>query len=158
MDIHQYSSIMSKTRRVLAATELRVHLGEALRALATEDLVIEKGGVPVALLISYRSGAVEGAPEPAGAYERAVSKRAEPGGLERMESVMGSGWAGIEAEEIVANVYRWREEGASARHFSFDEPLEEGDEREVPGGQRRLHPRRAEGKRVADSDGPGYTS
>ena len=149
---------MSKRRRTLAATELRVHLGEALRALETEDLVIEKGGVPVALLISYRSETVEVAPEPAGAYERAVSKRAEPGGLERMESVMGSGWAGIEAEEFVANVYRWREAGASARHFSFDEPLEDTGEREVSGGQRRVHPRRTEGKRVADSDGPGYTA
>ena len=147
---------MNKRRRILAATELRVHLGEALRALEAEDLVIEKGGVPVALLVKYRAE-TEPAERSAGEYERALSRSAEPGGRERMESVLGSGWAGIEAEEIVANVYRWREEGASARHFSFDEPLEEGDEREVPGGQRRLHPRRPEGKRVADSDGPGYT-
>ncbi len=149
---------MTKRRRILAATELRVHLGEALRALETEDLVIEKGGVPVALLIKYRAETEPAEPPVPGEYERALSKGAEPGGRERMESVMGSGWAGIEAEEIVANVYRWREEGATPRHFSFDEPLEERDEREVPGGQRRLHPRRTEGKRVADSDGPGYSA
>ena len=46
---------MGKPRRTLPATELRVHLGEALRALEAEDLVIEKGGVPVALLVNARS-------------------------------------------------------------------------------------------------------
>jgi len=151
---------MNKPRRTLPATELRVHLGEALRSLEAEDLVIEKGGVPVALLIKYRAETAEAAPEPGlqAEYARSVSRRAEPGGWERMDAVMASGWAGIEAEELVANVYRWREEGASARHFSFDEPEEaDGDEREVPGRQRRLHSRRSEGQRVAEPDGPGYT-
>ena len=150
---------MNKPRRNLPATELRVHLGEALRALEAEDLVIEKGGVPVALLIKYRSESEAAAPAAAGEYERALSHRAEPGAWERMDAVMAGGWAGIEAEELVANVYRWRAEGAEPRHFSFDKPEQEGgvDERDVPDRQRRLHPRRPQGKRVADSDAPGYT-
>lgn len=149
---------MKKPRRTLPATELRVHLGEALRALEAEDLVIEKGGVPVALLIKYRAETEPAEPAPSGEYERALSKRAEPAGWERMDAVMASGWAGIEAEELAAHVYRWREEGASARHYSFDEPAEaEDDERQIPYRQRRLHTRRAEGQRVAEPDAPDYT-
>ncbi len=151
---------MNKPRRILPATELRVHLGEALRALEAEDLVIEKGGVPVAMLIKYRSEAEAAAPAAAGEYERALSHRAEPGSWERMDAAMGSGWAGIEPEEFAANVYRWRAEGAQPRHFSFDEPEAEddADERGVPGRQRRLYPRRAPGKRVADGDDSGYSA
>ena len=150
---------MSKPRRTLPATELRVHLGEALRALESEDLVIEKGGVPVALLVKYRSETEAAEAALPGEYERALSKRAEPAGWQRMETVMASGWAGIEAEELVANIYRWREQGAEPRHFSFDEQLEEdADARDVPGRQRRLHPRRPQGQRVADGDDQGYTA
>ncbi len=151
---------MSKPRRTLPATELRVHLGEALRALENEDIVVEKGGVPVALLIKYRSESESAAPAAPGEYERALSHRAEPDGWQRMDAVMASGWAGIEPEEFVANVYRWRAEGAQPRHFSFDEPegKAEADERRVPGRQRRLHPRRPPGKRVADGDAPGYSA
>ena len=158
---------MSKPRRILPATELRVHLGEALRSLEAEDLVIEKGGVPVALLIKYRAetpAAQAPAAEAGGIeaeYQRSLSRRAEPGGWERMDAVMASGWAGIEAEELVANVYRWREEGATSRHFTFDEEggtEEQGDEGEIPAGQRRLHSRRAQGQRVAEPDGPEYSA
>jgi len=113
---------MSKPRRTIPATELRVHLGEALRALEAEELVIEKGGVPVALLIKYRSETEAAGPPAAGEYERALSHRAEPASWRRMDAVMASGWAGVEAEELVANIYRWRAEGAEPRHFSFDEP------------------------------------
>jgi antitoxin (DNA-binding transcriptional repressor) of toxin-antitoxin stability system len=150
---------MSKPRRILPATELRVHLGQALRALEAEDLVIEKGGVPVALLTKYRSEAEAAAPSGAGEYESALSHRTEPAGWERMDAVMGSGWAGIEPEEFAANVYRWRAEGVQPRHLSFDEPGLEDDanERGASGRQRRLHPRRPQGKRVADGDAPGYT-
>jgi antitoxin (DNA-binding transcriptional repressor) of toxin-antitoxin stability system len=149
---------MKKPRRILPATELRVHLGEALRSLEAEDLVIEKGGVPVALLIKYRAETEEPEPAREAEYERAVAKRAEPGGRERMDAVMASGWAGIEAEELAANVYRWREEGATGRFYSLDEPAEaEDDERQVPDRQRHLYPRRAQGKRVAEPDAPGYT-
>ena len=149
---------MSKPRRTLPATELRIHLGEALRALEAEDLVIEKGGVPVALLIKYRAEA-EAAGPAAGEYELALSQRAEPAGWQRMDAVMASGWAGIEAAELAANVYRWRAEGAEPRQFSFDEAdQEDADERGIPDRQRRLHPRRPQGKRVADGDDSGYTA
>jgi len=153
---------MNKPRRILPATELRVHLGEALRSLEAEDLVIEKGGVPVALLIKYRTEtpAAE-APGIEAEYERSLSRHAEPGGWERMDAAMASGWAGIEAEELVANIYRWREEGATGRHFTFDEGSgteEQGDEGEIPAGQRHLHSRRTQGQRVADPDGPEYSA
>ena len=150
---------MGKPRRTLPATELRVHLGEALRALEAEDLVIEKGGVPVALLVKYRGESQTFETAASSEYERALSHRAEPAGWQRMDGVMASGWAGIEAEELAANVYRWRAEGAQPRHFSFDDPAqEEADERDVPDRQRRLHPRRSSGKRVADGDDPGYSA
>ena len=153
---------MSKPRRILPATELRVHLGEALRSLEAEDLVIEKGGVPVALLIKYQAAAPAAeAPGIEAEYRRSLSRRAEPGGWERMDAAMASGWSGIEAEELVANIYRWRVEGATARHFTFDEgggTEEQGDEGEIPAGQRRLHSRRAQGQRVAEPDGPEYSA
>ena len=102
--------MVARRRRTLPATELRVHLGAALRALAEEDIVIEKGGVPVALLTAYRPAAAEaGGAETA--YTRSLSRAAEPGGWERMDAAMAAGWTGIEPEELVANVYRWRAEG-----------------------------------------------
>jgi hypothetical protein len=150
---------MKKPRRTLPATELRVHLGEALRALETEDLVIEKGGVRVALLVKYQPEAEAAGPAAEGEYEHALSKRAEPGGRERMNAVMASGWAGVEAEEIVANIYRWRDEGSESRHYSFDGPIEaEEDERQIPYRQRHLHPGGSQGQRVAEPDAPDDTA
>lgn len=145
---------MSRPRRTLPATELRVHLGAALRNLAREDIVIEKGGVPVAILTAYRP--VEPAALEA-EYERSLSSRALPGGVERMERAMAAGWAGIAPEELVANVYRWRDEGISDRVVVLDEAEEEAGGGTVPAGQRRLRARRSEGKRVADGPRPRYT-
>jgi len=140
----------------MPATELRVHLGAALRALVREDLVIEKGGVPVAVLTGYRpeeAAAVEGE------YERALSKRAEPRGSERMSAAMAAGWSGIEPEELVANVYRWREKGAPSRRLSLDAvPEEQPRAGKVPARQRRVHPGRPKGKRVADAPRQRYTT
>ena len=42
-----------KKRATVSATDLRVRLGEMLRRLEDEDLVIEKGGIPVAVLSRY---------------------------------------------------------------------------------------------------------
>lgn len=145
--------MMNKRRRVIAATELRVHLGEALRSLEREELVIEKGGVPVALLIKYepeRSSGIEAE------YERALSKRAEPEGWKKMESVLAAGWAGIDADELVANIYRWREEGRSLREYRLDEQEGESDGGEVSPGQRRMRARDPQTQRVADGDGEPY--
>jgi antitoxin (DNA-binding transcriptional repressor) of toxin-antitoxin stability system len=159
---------MSKPRRTMPATEFRVRLGEVLRSLGREDIVIEKGGIPVAVLTAYSPAAVEMAgPRPAAAgidaeYDRAVSKRAEPRGWERMDEAMAAGWAGIEPEELAANIYRWREEGQTSEVAVWDRgnaPTEEAaDGGEVPAGQQHLHPgRRQPGeKRVADGRGPGY--
>ncbi len=147
----------------MAATELRVHLGEVLRALEREDIVIAKGGVPVALLVRYEPEPARYEPGSAAVeeeYERALSRRAEPGGAERMDAAMAAGWAGIEAEELAANVYRWREEGASARRLSLDddEPEVGDDGGEVPAGQRHLYQSHPKTRRIAEKDGPGYSS
>ena len=48
-----------KEKRRLPATELRVRLGEALRSLEDGDIVIEKGGVPVAVLSRYPGARAE---------------------------------------------------------------------------------------------------
>ena len=147
---------MNKPRRIIAATELRVHLGEALRALEREELVIEKGGIPVALLTKYRSESeAQSALETE--YERSLSKRAEPGGWERMDAAMAAGWVGIDADELVANIYRRREENPS-RFYSWDgeDAMAEEDDSEVSARQRRLRPRSPTTKRIADEGGPGY--
>jgi antitoxin (DNA-binding transcriptional repressor) of toxin-antitoxin stability system len=154
---------MRKQRRIMAATELRVHLGEVLRALEREDIVIAKGGVPVALLVRYEpesAGYEPGAAAAEEEYERALSRRAEPGGAERMDAAMAAGWAGIDAEELAANVYRWREEGVSARRLSLDDdPAEVDDDgSEVPARQRHLYQIDPQTRRIAEPDGPGYSS
>jgi antitoxin (DNA-binding transcriptional repressor) of toxin-antitoxin stability system len=159
---------MSKPRRTMPATEFRVRLGEVLRSLDREDIVIEKGGIPVAVLTAYRPPAADTAGRPADAgieseYDRAVSKRAEPRGWELMDEAMAAGWAGIEPDELVANVYRWREEGQTSEFRSWDDrsaPMEvAADGGEVPAGQRYMYPRRKRPgqARVADGRGPGYT-
>jgi antitoxin (DNA-binding transcriptional repressor) of toxin-antitoxin stability system len=146
---------MRRTR--ISATELRVHLGETLRRLSNEELVIEKGGVPVAVLRRYEAVAAESAVE--AEYERALARRAEPRGWERMDAAMAAGWAGVEAEEIVANVYRWRDEDArAARHFVFrDDDVEEiDDDPGVSPGQRRLRPEHPPTRLIADGNGEKY--
>lgn len=144
---------MSRKRRIIPATELRVHLGEALKALQDEDIVVEKGGVPVAMLVRYGREAAA-VTELTTGYERALSKRAEPGGWERTLSAMERGWAGINEEEMVANIYRWREEGATQRRYSLDED-DDGEEpvygsSKVPHRQRHLQQGSAPGQYVAD--------
>jgi hypothetical protein len=110
---------MSKPRRIIPATELRVHLGDALKALEDEDIVVEKGGVPIALLTRYRREVPAMGTETQ--YERALSKRAEPGGWEQTLSAMERGWAGINEDEMIANIYRWREQGATQRRYGLDD-------------------------------------
>ncbi|HYM14697.1 MAG TPA: hypothetical protein VEZ14_03995 [Dehalococcoidia bacterium] len=146
-----------RRRRTVPATELRVHLGAALRALADEDLVIEKGGIPVALLTRY-SPAVVSATELETEYARSLSKVAGPGGWERMSAAMAAGWAGVSAEEMVANLYRWRAEGGVSPRPSLDddEAGEDDDDGEVPAGQRYLYQRRPKTQRVAEGPRPEY--
>lgn len=143
---------MSKRRRTIAATDLRVHLGEALKALDEEDIVIEKGGIPVAMLTKY-GDAREMSPLRSTEYEMALGKRAEPGTWPEAEAAMASGWAGIEAAELVAEVYRGREAGATERHYELESF---SYEREVSGRQRRMHPGPGKTKRVAEKPAPKY--
>ena len=137
----------------MPATELRIHLGEALKGLEEEDIVVEKGGVPIAMLVRYGPEA-KAMSEAATSYERALSKRAEVGGWERTLSAMERGWAGISAEELTANIYRWREEGATRQYVSLED--EAGDEehphgsRALFGRQRRLQQSPSEGSLIAD--------
>ncbi len=125
----------------MPATELRVHLGEALKALETEDLLIEKGGVPVALLSSYQGQAEQEVDEMRPEYERSLSKRAEPNGIARTLAAMERGWVGIDADELSANIERWREAGArTTRPALDDEDEDEGpDGGEVSSGQQHLY-------------------
>lgn len=148
---------MVRKRKGIPATEVRVHLGEALKAVEEEDLVIEKGGVPVAILTKYVP-AGEASMAVATEYERAVSKRAEPGGIERMTAAMARGWAAIDADEFIEGVYRAREEGASARDVTLDDDDEGGaDDGELPDRHGRVYRRPpAPGLRVADGPGPEY--
>lgn len=146
---------MNKRRRIMPATELRIHLGEALKALEEEDIVVEKGGVPIAMLVRYGPEA-KAMSEAATSYERALSKRAEAGGWERTLGAIEVGWAGIDEGELIANIYRWREEGATRRHVSLDDDDEDGDEEHtygsgaVFGRQRRLQQGPSEGSLIAD--------
>lgn len=143
---------MSKRRRIVPATELRIHLGEALKALDEEDIVVEKGGVPIAMLVRY-DREVKTVTETATAYERALSKAAAPGGWERTLAAAERGWAGINEVEMTANIYRWRDEGATRTGYALDESPGEDQTHaggEIPDRQRRLHQGDGQGTRVAD--------
>lgn len=144
---------MSKPRRTVPATELRVRLGEALKALEDEDIVVEKGGVPVALLTRYGKEVAGMGAEIETLYERALSKRAEPGGWDRTLSAMERGWAGINDDEMTANIYRWREEGTTRTRYELDETLEGEDQPhagEILDRQRRMHQGYGQGALIAD--------
>lgn len=143
----------------MSATDFRVHFGEALQALDAEDVVVEKGGMPVALLIPFRRDADltgEGGDEMNKAYSAAVSRPAKPNGLASMIAAMERGWAGIAAAEMVESILARREAAAKSEHYALDE---EADDSEVPAGQRYLYSRTVgEVRRVADESDSGYTA
>ena len=146
---------MERRRRRVPATELRVHLGEALRALEDEDLVIEKGGVPVALLTRYDGVIYEIGREArmSRAYTAALTKRGNPEAWPGAFVAMARGWAGIEAEALTERVYAARAAGATSVHYTLDE--EGAGDGEVPSGQRRLYWSDGETRRVADAPDRG---
>jgi hypothetical protein len=153
---------MDRKRRLLAATELRVHLGEALKALETEDLVIEKGGVPVAILSRY-DGVVYNIRKRGSdmntnaAYEAALARRGNPAALPAALEAMRLGWVGVDSDELVAEIYAAREAGASARVFDFDEGEDEPADDDVPARQRRLQSRDEQDvRKVAEEPYRGY--
>lgn len=143
---------MSKRRRIIPATELRIHLGEALKGLDEEDIVVEKGGVPIAMLVQYGREA-KAMSQIATTYERALSRAAEPGGWERTLAAMERGWAGIDDSEMTANIYRWRDEGATRTRYDLDESVEGEDQAyggEISDRQRHMHQSYGQGTRIAD--------
>jgi hypothetical protein len=127
----------------MPATELRVHLGEALRSLDDADIVIEKGGVPVAILTRYTPPVVDVDTSVDPAYLAALSKRAEPDGILRAIAAMRKGIPDWDSEKLIADMYAAREAGIKTTYYTLDddeELIEEGaDDDEVPGRQRRLH-------------------
>jgi len=160
---------MDRPRRRLAATELRVHLGEALKALETEDLVIEKGGVPVAILSRYdgvvyniRKGGSD--MNKSAAYEAALSRRGNPAALPAALEAMRLGWVGIDSDELVAKIYAWRAAGTSNRVIDLSEDddgaedhREDAEDDEVSTGYGLLHQSdETEARRVADDRDGGY--
>lgn len=164
--------------RAMPATELRIHLGEVLRSLDDGDVIVEKGGVPVAVLRRWQGRAgrapqaggaaggemdIEATGERAasGAYAAALSRRARPDGLARALAAMDRGWAGLDADALRDSVYGAREAGASDRHFTLaaESGAEDEDDGEIPGGQRHLYRRaRRPERKVADGPGEGYSS
>lgn len=150
----------------MPATELRVHLGEALRALETEDLVVEKGGVPVALLTRYDGTAYQlrkggGDMTTNAAYEAALSKRGDAAAWPGTFAVMKLGWLEIDSDELVESIYKWRAAGTSNRVVELSEDDEGGGEDaedgEVSPGYRLLHQRHeTETRRIADERDGGY--
>ena len=89
-----------RRRRTLPATKLRIHLGEALRSLKDADIVIEKGGVPVALLTRYTEPPVA----VDDAYEQAIARRGDPDAWPEAMKAMTTGWAGIDPDTLTADV------------------------------------------------------
>lgn len=146
--------MMNKRRRIIPATELRVHLGEALKSLEEEDIVVEKGGVPIAMLVKYGREA-KVMTETATSYEKALAKAAEAGGWARTLGAIERGWAGINEEELIENIYRWRQEGGTTRRYGLDDAddsVRESDDdgSAIPPGQRHLQQSPAPGRYVAD--------
>jgi hypothetical protein len=119
---------MARKRKRLAATEVRVHLGEALKEIEQVDLVIEKGGVPVAIITRYEPDepAAHASENATLEYGNALSKRAEPGSVAKMAAAAARGWVGIDPDALLAEIYRARVAGTSDRVPALDEG-EDGD-------------------------------
>lgn len=164
--------------RRVNATDARVRFGELLRSLHDGDVVIVKGGMAVARLSAIQHGWDDQEVGPHHISEKeaadvinemnmrsgaggAVAKAPEPNGIARMEAAARAGWAGMDTEATIANIYRWRDEGGS-RSFSLDEGGEEtpasGDDdgSSVSRRQRHLHWGPEEALRVADADDSEY--
>ena len=143
----------------MTATDFRVHFGEVLGSLEDQEVVVEKGGVAVAVLIPFRSDRTRsrgGGDDMNKTYEAAVSRTASANGLASMIAAMERGWTGINAAELVESIYARREAGAKSEHYTLDE---EADDSEVPAGQRYLYSRTlGEVRRIADEGDSGYTA
>lgn len=160
---------MDRPRRRIPATELRIHLGQALKALNEEDLVIEKGGFPVAILTRYDGAVYRIEKETemtanAAAYARAVMRPGNPAAIGAALAVIKLGWAGLDADAVVDSIYAARDAGASSRVADLDRDEDQADEEGEDDGQvsfgYRFLPQGAdqEIRRVADAPDEGYRS
>jgi len=125
---------MSKAKR-MPATEFRVHLGKVLRNLDRGDVIIEKGGVPVARVTRYAPDVpTRSTDEHRGT---GVSRAAVPGAWERfMESSRTGQRAFRDAERMKRDIYRRREEQVTmARYYDLGTGGEHSTD--VPPRQRR---------------------
>lgn len=112
-------------RTVVSATDLRVRLGEMLRRLEHEDLVIEKGGVPVAVLTRYMPEPASRSPVAGGKhdeYEAALVKRADARGWETTLDAIRSGWGSeVDADAMARRVYEARDMNRRrSRNYTVD--------------------------------------
>lgn len=136
-----------KKRATVSATDLRVRLGEMLRRLEGEDLVIEKGGIPVAVITRYQRGS--GWPEYREGErmldvrkEQAVNESDVVRKIADIRARYASGRAGadagkgaaddttwddamaairegwsIDGDKMIEDTYRWREEGSRLNRY-----------------------------------------
>lgn len=163
-----------KAARRVNATDARVRFGELLRSLPEGDVVIVKGGIAVARLSAIQHGWDDQDVGPRHISEKeaadvvyemsmrsgtagTIAKTPEPNGWARMEAAARAGWAGMDTEATIANIYRWRKEGGS-RTFSLDEDDGESpasgddDGSALSDRQRRLYWSPQATQRVADAD------
>lgn len=156
-------------RTVVSATDLRVRLGEMLRRLEHEDLVIEKGGVPVAVLTRYMPEPASRSPVAGGKhdeYEAALVKRADARGWETTLDAIRSGWGSeVDADAMARRVYEARDMNRRrSRNYTVDlenesaPGSEDGDHAwtTAPARLRRLHRPPEDPKRVADAGTAPY--
>lgn len=155
-------------RTTVSATDLRVRLGEMLRRLDEEDLVIEKGGTPVAILSRYRPAGADGRGIGTGVsqeYERSLVKTADARGWETTLDAIRAGWKDVDADAMLRRIYEARDENARrARHYTLDIESEEDAASEArddawttaPARLRRLHRPAPTEKRVADGGDASY--
>ena len=127
----------------MPATELRVRLGEALRSLEDGDIVIEKGGVPVAVLSRYPGTSVDSDADRRDerSYGTAISRKADrsAAALKSALEAMDEGWAGLEVDETIENIYRWREEGLTSTYADLNEREENKVADGPPAGHRYMY-------------------
>ena len=93
-----------KKRTTVSATDLRVNLGAMLRRLEAEDLVVEKGGVPVAVLSRYEPVAAN-QPKDEPAPLRTIGRGPGSSQSGRRDAVyVGREEAVMTEEELLANI------------------------------------------------------
>jgi hypothetical protein len=108
IDVDQYCCVL-KRRRIMAATDVRVHLGEVLRSLDKHDVIVEKDGMPVAIISRFPESRRRN-----DSGQRESTSRSGVSSSGRIKPSPKPALSAEEAERIIADIYRWRDEGAVA--------------------------------------------